>query len=281
MAEATVERPAPAPADPAPAGALPLIRLRGITKVYGEGPTAFQALKGVDLDIDEGDFVAIMGPSGSGKSTAMNLIGCLDTPSAGEYLFKGAHVESLSRDQRARLRRRYFGFVFQGFNLLARTSAQENVELPLLYRGESARARHAAAARALDSVGLKGWEHHTPGELSGGQQQRVAIARAIVTEPAVLLADEPTGNLDTQRSREIMELLWRLNVDRGITVLMVTHEHDMAAWARRIVRFVDGVVADDTRNPEPAGVLEDAARAAAGQASPGAASAPAGVPGAA
>ncbi len=259
----------------------PLIRLRGITKVYGEGPTAFQALKGVDLDIDEGDFVAIMGPSGSGKSTAMNLIGCLDTPSAGEYLFKGAHVESLSRDQRARLRRRYFGFVFQGFNLLARTSAQENVELPLLYRGESARARHAAAARALDSVGLKGWEHHTPGELSGGQQQRVAIARAIVTEPAVLLADEPTGNLDTQRSREIMELLWRLNVDRGITVLMVTHEHDMAAWARRIVRFVDGVVADDTRNPEPAGVLEDAARAAAGQASPGAASAPAGVPGAA
>ena len=281
MADATVERPAPAPADPAPAGALPLIRLRGITKVYGEGPTAFQALKGVDLDIDEGDFVAIMGPSGSGKSTAMNLIGCLDTPSAGEYLFKGAHVESLSRDQRARLRRRYFGFVFQGFNLLARTSAQENVELPLLYRGESARARHAAAARALDSVGLKGWEHHTPGELSGGQQQRVAIARAIVTEPAVLLADEPTGNLDTQRSREIMELLWRLNVDRGITVLMVTHEHDMAAWARRIVRFVDGVVADDTRNPEPAGVLEDAARAAAGQASPGAASAPPGVPGAA
>ena len=279
MADATVER--PAPADAAPAGAPPLIRLRRITKVYGEGPTAFQALKGVDLDIDEGDFVAIMGPSGSGKSTAMNLIGCLDTPSAGEYLFKGAHVESLSRDRRARLRRRYFGFVFQGFNLLARTSAQENVELPLLYRGESARARHAAAARALDSVGLKGWEHHTPGELSGGQQQRVAIARAIVTEPAVLLADEPTGNLDTQRSREIMELLWRLNVDRGITVLMVTHEHDMAAWARRIVRFVDGVVADDTRNPEPAGVLEDAARAAAGQASPGAASAPPGVPGAA
>jgi putative ABC transport system ATP-binding protein len=282
-AKATVERPAPAPApaDPAPAGALPLIRLRGITKVYGEGPTAFQALEGVDLDIDEGDFVAIMGPSGSGKSTAMNLIGCLDTPSAGEYLFMGAHVESLSRDQRARLRRRYFGFVFQGFNLLARTSAQENVELPLLYRGESARARHAAAARALDSVGLKGWEHHTPGELSGGQQQRVAIARAIVTEPAVLLADEPTGNLDTQRGREIMELLWRLNVDRGITVLMVTHEPDMAAWARRIVRFVDGVVADDTRNPEPTGVLEDAARAAAGQASPGAASVPAGVPGAA
>ena len=259
----------------------PLIRLRGITKVYGEGELAFQALKGVDLDIEQGDFVAIMGPSGSGKSTAMNTLGCLDRPSSGSYLFRGMPVQALSRDDRARLRRRFLGFVFQGFNLLARTSAQENVELPLLDRGASAAARHALAARALEAVGLKGWEHHTPAELSGGQQQRVAIARAIVTEPAVLLADEPTGNLDTQRSREIMELLWRLNVDRGITVLMVTHEHDMAAWARRIVRFVDGVVADDTRNPEPAGVLEDAARAAAGQASPGAASAPPGVPGAA
>ncbi|RPH62397.1 MAG: ABC transporter ATP-binding protein [Burkholderiales bacterium] len=234
--------------------AFPLIRLRGVTKVYGEGPTALQALRGVDLDIDAGDFVAIMGPSGSGKSTAMNAIGCLDRPTTGEYLFKGVHVESLTRDERARLRRRYFGFVFQGFNLLARTSAQENVELPLLYRGESAAARHAAAARALDAVGLKGWEHHTPAELSGGQQQRVAIARAIVTEPAVLLADEPTGNLDTARSREIMELLWRLNVDRGITVLMVTHEAEMAAWARRIVRFVDGVVESDTPNPQPTGL---------------------------
>ncbi len=162
-------------------------------------------------------------------------------------------LESLSRDQRALLRRQYFGFVFQGFNLLARTSAQENVELPLLYRGEPAARRHATSARALASVGLKGWEHHTPSELSGGQQQRVAIARAIVTEPAVLLADEPTGNLDTHRSREVMELLYRLNVDRGITVLMVTHEPDMAAWARRIVRFVDGVVESDTLNPERAG----------------------------
>ena len=232
----------------------PLIRLRGVTKVYGEGALAFQALKGVDLDIARGDFVAIMGPSGSGKSTAMNTLGCLDRPSAGEYLFEGAHVESLSRDQRALLRRRYFGFVFQGFNLLARTSAQENVELPLLYRGEPARARHAAAARALDAVGLKGWEHHTPAELSGGQQQRVAIARAIVTEPAVLLADEPTGNLDTQRSVEIMELIARLNQERGITVIMVTHEADMAAYARRIVRFVDGVVDSDTPNPHPAGL---------------------------
>ncbi|MCO5106029.1 MAG: ABC transporter ATP-binding protein [Burkholderiaceae bacterium] len=246
------------------AASQPLIRLRGITKVYGEGPTALQALRGVDLDVARGEFVAIMGPSGSGKSTAMNMIGCLDRPTSGEYLFMGAHVETLTRDERAQLRRRYIGFVFQGFNLLARTSAQENVELPLLYRGESAAARHAAAARALDSVGLKGWEHHTPAELSGGQQQRVAIARAIVTEPALLLADEPTGNLDTQRSREIMELLWRLNADRGITILMVTHEHDMAAWARRIVRFVDGVVADDTLNEHPAGVVADAGRTGAG-----------------
>ena len=234
--------------------APPLIRLRGITKLYGEGATALQALKGVDLDIEAGDFVAIMGPSGSGKSTAMNTLGCLDTPTSGEYLFQGVHVESLSRDQRALLRRRFFGFVFQGFDLLARTSAQENVELPLLYRGEAAGARHASAARALDQVGLKGWEHHTPSELSGGQQQRVAIARAIVTNPAVLLADEPTGNLDTQRSREIMELLWRLNADQGITVLMVTHEPDMAAYARRIVRFVDGLVESDVRNAHPAGL---------------------------
>lgn len=232
----------------------PLIVLKRVTKVYGEGPTALAALKGVDLTIAAGDFVAIMGPSGSGKSTAMNMMGCLDTPSAGEYLFHGVHVETLSRDQRARLRRRFLGFVFQGFNLLPRTSAQENVELPLLYRGESATARHSMAAKALASVGLAGWEHHTPAELSGGQQQRVAIARAIVTEPAVLLADEPTGNLDTTRSREIMELLWGLNVDHGITVLMVTHEADMAAYAKRIVRFVDGVVESDILNPHPTGL---------------------------
>jgi putative ABC transport system ATP-binding protein len=235
-------------------GTTPLIRLRGITKVYGSGSTAFQALKGVDLDIERGDFVAIMGPSGSGKSTAMNTLGCLDTPTSGIYEYEGVQVQSLSRDERARLRRRYLGFVFQGFNLLARTSAQENVELPLIYRGEPAARRHAMAARALDAVGLKGWEHHTPGELSGGQQQRVAIARAIVTEPAVLLADEPTGNLDTARSKEIMELLWHLNADLGITVLMVTHEAEMAAYARRIVRFVDGVVASDHRNPDPVGL---------------------------
>ena len=231
---------------------MPLIRLRGVTKVYGEGALAFAALKGVDLDIARGDFVAIMGPSGSGKSTAMNTLGCLDRPTTGDYLFQGVHVESLTRDERARLRRRFFGFVFQGFNLLARTTAQENVELPLLYRGESAAVRRQAAAQALDAVGLKGWEHHTPAELSGGQQQRVAIARAIVTNPAVLLADEPTGNLDTQRSVEIMELIARLNRERGITVIMVTHEPDMAAYARRVVRFVDGVVESDRLTPQRA-----------------------------
>jgi len=232
-------------------GAPPLIRLRGVSKRYGSGAAELLALKNIDLDIAAGEFVAIMGPSGSGKSTAMNILGCLDTPSAGQYLFKGAHVEALSRDQRARLRRRFLGFVFQGFNLLARTSAQENVELPLLYRGDSADVRRAAAARALEAVGLKGWEHHTPAELSGGQQQRVAIARAIVTEPAVVLADEPTGNLDTLRSHEIMGLLLALNRDHGITVLMVTHEPDMAAYARRMVRFVDGRVATDAVNPHP------------------------------
>lgn len=233
---------------PAGDGSVPLIRLRDVTKTYGEGGLAFQALKGVDLDIAQGDFVAIMGPSGSGKSTAMNTLGCLDRPSTGAYLFKGVHVENLSRDERARLRRRYFGFVFQGFHLLPRTTAQENVELPLLYRGEPVAQRHAAAARALEAVGLKGWEHHTPAELSGGQQQRVAIARAIVTDPTVLLADEPTGNLDTQRSEEIMELLWKLNQDKGITVLMVTHEPEMAAYSRRIVRFKDGRMDSDEAN---------------------------------
>ncbi len=228
-----------------------LIELVGVTKVYGRGATALQALRGVDLRIDAGDFVAIMGPSGSGKSTAMNTLGCLDSPTTGAYLFKGTHVENLTRDQRALLRRSYLGFVFQGFNLLARTSAQENVELPLLYRGEPAKQRHVAAKRALASVGLAGWEHHTPAELSGGQQQRVAIARAIVTEPTVLLADEPTGNLDTKRSHEIMDLLWKLNADHGITVLMVTHEGDMAQYAKRIVHFVDGVVDSDARNAHP------------------------------
>jgi putative ABC transport system ATP-binding protein len=227
----------------------PLIRLRGVTRVYGQGSAEVQALRGVDLDIADGEFVAIMGPSGSGKSTAMNIIGCLDTPSAGAYLFRGVPVHRLDRDQRALLRRMHLGFVFQGFNLLARTSAQENVELPLLYRGEPAAARHRAAGEALAAVGLQGRESHTPAELSGGQQQRVAIARALVTAPTVLLADEPTGNLDTRRGREIMDLLAALNRERGITVLMVTHEPDMAAYARRVVRFVDGLIESDHLQP--------------------------------
>ncbi|MFP5432883.1 MAG: ABC transporter ATP-binding protein [Alphaproteobacteria bacterium] len=220
----------------------PIISLRGVTKVYGEGPTAFQALKGIDLDIEQGDFVAVMGPSGSGKSTTMNILGCLDVPSAGTFLFKGHHVETLDRDQRALLRRRYLGFVFQGFNLLSRTTALENVELPLIYRGEDKKTRYELGMAALDKVGLKEWWDHTPAELSGGQQQRVAIARAIVTSPDVLLADEPTGNLDSERSVEIMELLTDLNQNSGITVLMVTHEPDMAAFARTIVHFKDGLV---------------------------------------
>jgi putative ABC transport system ATP-binding protein len=229
-----------------------IIRLSGITKTYGYGQVAFQALTGVDLEIEHGEFVAVMGPSGSGKSTAMNIIGCLDIPTSGSYEFQGIRVERLSRDQRALLRRHLLGFVFQGFNLLARTSALENVELPLIYRRQPTAVRHAAARAALEQVGLKGWEHHTPNELSGGQQQRVAIARAIVTNPTVLLADEPTGNLDTQTSHEIMELISALNHERGITVIMVTHEPDMAAYAKRVIRFVDGRVDSDQRNEEAA-----------------------------
>jgi putative ABC transport system ATP-binding protein len=221
----------------------PMIELRGVTKIFGTGDAAFRALRGVDLAVDQGDFVAVMGASGSGKSTTMNILGCLDTPTAGTFLFRGHHVETLDVDQRAMLRRRYLGFVFQGFNLLARTSALENVELPLLYRGEAPARRRALALAALDRVGLVPWADHAPNQLSGGQQQRVAIARAIVTEPAVLLADEPTGNLDSERSVEIMELLTRLNAELGITVLMVTHEPEMAAYARTIIRFKDGVVA--------------------------------------
>jgi putative ABC transport system ATP-binding protein len=220
----------------------PLIALRGVTRVYGQGQAAMHALRGIDLDIQPGAFVAMMGPSGSGKSTCMNILGCLDTPTAGSYRFEGVEVGKLSRNQRARLRRHYIGFVFQGFNLLARTSALENVELPLIYRGIPVAQRHARARAALAAVGLSGWEDHSPAELSGGQQQRVAIARAIVTEPAVLLADEPTGNLDTARSLEIMELLERFNTEQGITIVMVTHEAEMAAYARQVVRFLDGRV---------------------------------------
>ncbi|HWS03699.1 MAG TPA: ABC transporter ATP-binding protein [Gammaproteobacteria bacterium] len=227
-----------------------LIELQGVTKVYGRGEAAMRALRGVDLRIAAGEFVAVMGPSGSGKSTCLNILACLDTPTAGRYHFGGVEVGTLSRDQRAELRRHYLGFVFQGFNLLNRTTALENVELPLLYRGTPVGERHRLARQALASVGLAGWETHTPGELSGGQQQRVAIARAIVTEPTVLFADEPTGNLDTARSREIMELLTTFNRDRGLTIVMVTHEADMAAFAKRIVHFIDGGVESDVRTGE-------------------------------
>lgn len=225
--------------------AKPLIELSAITKIYGEGNARLEALRGIDLSINAGEFVAVMGPSGSGKSTTMNIIGCLDSPTSGAYLFDGIHVEDFGRNQRALLRRHCLGFVFQGFNLLSRTSALENVELPLLYRGMPAAGRKEAALAALSLVGLVEWAHHTPGELSGGQQQRVAIARAIVTHPKVLLADEPTGNLDTQRSHEVMELLVQLNRERGISILMVTHEASMAAYAQRVIHFVDGLVARD------------------------------------
>ena len=220
----------------------PIIRLRGVTKTFGEGAAAFQALKGIDLDIQTGDFVAIMGPSGSGKSTMMNILGCLDVPTSGSFSFKGRAIEGLTQDQRALLRRKYLGFVFQGFNLLSRTSALENVELPLVYRGMDKAERHRLGMAALERMGLAEWWDHTPAELSGGQQQRVAIARAIVTNPEVLLADEPTGNLDTERSIEIMKVLDGFNRDSGITILMVTHEAEMAAFAHTIVRFRDGLV---------------------------------------
>ena len=227
---------------------VPLVRLEGITRSYGSGEARVQVLHGVDFSIAQGEFVAVMGPSGSGKSTVMNILGCLDTPTSGSYAFRGARVETLSRNQRALLRRHFIGFVFQGFNLLGRTSALENVELPLIYRGEPPARRHALARKALAAVGLADRERHTPAELSGGQQQRVAIARAIVTGPVILLADEPTGNLDTHTSHEIMELLTRLNREQGITVLMVTHEADVAAYAFRVIHFLDGRIASDRPN---------------------------------
>ncbi|WP_296022048.1 ABC transporter ATP-binding protein [uncultured Agrobacterium sp.] len=226
--------------------APPLIEFRDVVKQYGKGEAAIRALDGVSLSIKEHEFVAIMGPSGSGKSTSMNIIGCLDTPTAGEYLFQGVPTSGFDNEHLTLLRRHMLGFVFQGFNLLSRTSAVENVELPLIYRGMKAGERRVLAMEALAQVGLKGREHHTTQELSGGQQQRVAIARAIVTKPALLLADEPTGNLDTKTSIEIMELITSLNRDRGITVVMVTHEEDIAAHAKRLLRFVDGHLDSDS-----------------------------------
>jgi putative ABC transport system ATP-binding protein len=217
-----------------------LLEFRGITKVYGTGQAAVTALRGIDFSVREGEFVAVMGPSGSGKSTCMNILGCLDSPTSGDYYFKGVNVSGLTKGQRALLRRHYIGFVFQGYNLLNRTSALENVELPMYYRGTPARERRILALKALNAVGLTGWEGHTQSELSGGQQQRVAIARAIVCEPSVLFADEPTGNLDSATSRQIMELLTSLNHDMGITIVMVTHEKEIALYAERAINFLDG-----------------------------------------
>ncbi len=229
-----------------------LIDLREVTKQYGKGQAAMLALRGVNLKIASGEFVAMMGPSGSGKSTTMNIIGCLDTPTDGTYVFQDVDVGQLNRKQRALLRRNFLGFVFQGYNLLARTSALENVELPLIYRGVPSKERRKMAREALRRVGLARWESHAPNELSGGQQQRVAIARAIVTEPMLLLADEPTGNLDTTNSHEIMALITELNREQGITVVMVTHERDVAAFAQRTVYFVDGrVAAEETASATP------------------------------
>jgi putative ABC transport system ATP-binding protein len=223
----------------------PLIEFREIWKSYGHGEAQVNALAGVDLTIGQGEFVAIMGPSGSGKSTAMNIIGCLDTPSSGRYDFLGADAGALDRGRRALLRNLYIGFVFQGYNLLPRTTALENVELPLVYRGVPSRQRRELGMTAIEKVGLLGRETHTPAELSGGQQQRVAIARAIVTNPTLLVADEPTGNLDTARTHEIMELMTDLNVEQGLTIVMVTHEPDVAAFASRNIIFRDGIIESD------------------------------------
>lgn len=218
------------------------ITLRNIVKIYGSGENSFPALKGIDLDIYKGEFLALMGPSGSGKSTMANILGCLDKATEGSYLFNGVDVFALNRTQTALLRRNYIGFIFQGFNLLARTTALENVELPLLYRGIGKKERRKKARQALDMVGLLNWEKHTSAQLSGGQQQRVAIARAIASDPLFLLADEPTGNLDSKRSVEIMEILTSLNKELGITILMVTHEEDMAKYASREIHFKDGEI---------------------------------------
>jgi putative ABC transport system ATP-binding protein len=222
----------------------PLIRFQGVRRIYGQGEAEVRALDGVDFTIQKGEFVAIMGPSGSGKSTAMNIIGCLDRPTAGQYLFQGVEVQDLDQDRRALLRRHCLGFVFQGFNLLARQTALENVELPMIYKGLPRAERIAKARAALVKVGLAGRENSDPSQLSGGQQQRVAIARALAGDPMVILADEPTGNLDSHRSHEIMQLLQALNAE-GITIVMVTHEDDIAAYAQRLMVFTDGHLTRD------------------------------------
>lgn len=223
----------------------PYISLKDIRRIYGQGDAEVRALDGVDIDIKRGEFVAIMGPSGSGKSTAMNLIGCLDRPTSGTYRFNGLEIAGLDGDERALIRRHYLAFVYQGYNLLARTSALDNVELPLIYKGIGKRERRERALHALDLVGLKGRETHDPSQLSGGQQQRVAIARALAGDPHVVLADEPTGNLDTQRSREIMELIVELRRKSGLTIIMVTHDEEIAEYASRLIWMVDGRVQHD------------------------------------
>ncbi len=223
-----------------------LIELRSVAKIYGTGEAEVAALAGIDLSVHDGEFVAVMGPSGSGKSTCMNILGCLDTPTSGHYLFRGADVGGMSRNERALLRRHYVGFVFQGFNLLKRTTALENLELPLIYRGVARSERRRLGMETLAQVGLADRWHHTAAELSGGQQQRVAIARALVTSPSVVFADEPTGNLDTAKSHEIMQLLQSLNRERGLTIVLVTHEEDVARYAKRQVRFRDGLIESDT-----------------------------------
>ncbi len=224
---------------------MPLIEARKISKVYSLGDVKVRALDGISATIGKGEFVAIMGQSGSGKSTFMNVMGCLDTPTEGHYMLDGIDMGNLSRDALAEIRNKKIGFVFQGFNLLSRTSAIENVELPMLYNGVTARERNERARQALKSVGLEGREGHHPNQLSGGQQQRVAIARALVNDAPIILADEPTGNLDTKTSVEIMELFVRLNRESGITVIIVTHEPDIAAYTKRTIRFLDGHIVSD------------------------------------
>jgi len=224
---------------------MALIEVEGLTKIYETGEVAVEALRGVDLAISAGEFVAIMGPSGSGKSTFMHILGCLDTPTEGSYRLDGQLVSAMTRDERARVRNTKIGFVFQGFNLLSRTSALENVELPLLYNLGTAKERHARALLRLHQVGLQGREAHHPNQLSGGQQQRVAIARALINDPPILLADEPTGNLDSRTSVEIMAIFQRLNWENGITVILVTHEPDVAAYASRAIHFKDGRIVTD------------------------------------
>lgn len=227
---------------------MPLIDVQQITKVYQLGDVSLKALCAVSFSIENGEFIAIMGPSGSGKSTFMNILGCLDKPTSGRYLLEGADVGSLGRDELAAIRNKKIGFVFQGFNLLSRTSALENVELPLLYNGVTAKERRQKAMSALKSVGLEGREHHFPNQLSGGQQQRVAVARALVNNAPIILADEPTGNLDTKTSAEIMELFTKLNAESNITIILITHEHDIAEYSRRIIKFRDGCIVTDEAN---------------------------------